>query len=134
MNEVNIFLDDYGQPQDAFKYTRNECYLINKWVTVKNYDKFVKAIDYHTEMGIKIRLISFDHDLADAHYGNGPIDYDNVKEKTGFHCAKYVIDNCMNHGLALPAYLCHSMNPVGKENIISILDQYRRLQYPNKFT
>ncbi|MDQ0066004.1 cyclic-phosphate processing receiver domain-containing protein [Chryseobacterium lathyri] len=64
-------------------------------------------------------MISFDRDLADIHYLKP--DSDEYAEKTGYECAKWLIEYCMDHYLDLPKFYCHSMNPVGKENILSLL-------------
>jgi hypothetical protein len=125
----NLFLDDYRQPQDAFKYTRNEIFLTEKWIVVKNYHNFCKVI---TKMGLP-DMIAFDHDLSDAHYQyqTGQIDYNSMNEKTGYHCAKWLIEFIeAGTDKRMPKYLCHSMNPVGKENILSLLSQYDK--YFNK--
>ena len=46
-------------------------------------------------------------------------------EKTGYSCAKWLIDFCIDKDLPLPEYFCHSLNPGGKENILSILKNYK---------
>ena len=82
-------------------------------------------------------FISFDHDLADAHYttmnGHTEIDYSKATEKTGFHCAQFLIDYCMEKGLTLPKYNVHSMNPVGKENILRLLESFEKHQRKEKY-
>jgi hypothetical protein len=118
----NLFLDDYRKPEDAFDYTNNQLYLIG-WVVVRNYDEFVKTI---LERGVP-SIISFDHDLADAHYESQQ-HYDEYKEKTGYHCAKWFIDYCIDNEKELPAeILIHSMNPAGSLNIKSLFDTYFKI-------
>jgi hypothetical protein len=47
------------------------------------------------------------------------------EEKTGYHCAKWLIDYCIDNKLELPkTILIHSMNPVGSRNIKSLFDSY----------
>ncbi len=122
----NLFLDDERMPKNAFTYTKNQLYLDLDWVVVRNYDEFVS---YIKENGMP-DLISFDHDLADVHYSmNDRItedDYDIVEEKTGYHCAKWLINLCMDENLNLPNYMVHSMNNVGRRNIISIIENYKK--------
>jgi hypothetical protein len=48
--------------------------------------------------------------------------YDNFKEKTGYDCAKWLCNYCIDNGIPLPEYYVHSMNPVGRENIKFYLD------------
>lgn len=55
-------------------------------------------------------IIFFDHDLG--------------QEETGKDCANWLIEYCMDNGKKLPRYLSQSSNPVGKENILSVLHQY----------
>lgn len=122
----NLFLDDFRVPKDAFNYTRRDTYLKSEWTTVRSYMEFV---NYITANGLP-KLISFDHDLADAHYeeyhktkGAG-FDYDSMTEKTGYHCAKWLIEYCMDNKLKCPAFLVHSMNPAGGKNIQMLLENF----------
>ena len=50
------------------------------------------------------------------------------KEKTGYECAKWLIDYCIENNLECPMYVCHSMNPVGRDNILGVLDNFRKYQ------
>jgi len=36
------------------------------------------------------------------------------------------VDYCIDNNLKLPEYYCHSMNPVGKNNILSVLNQFKQ--------
>lgn len=130
-----LFLDDYRQPIDCFVYTKDKIYY-EDWVVVKNYPEFVK---YISENGIP-DIISFDHDLADGHYHQnlqeGKLNYyteDFIDDynKTGYHCAKWLIDYCLDNNLILSQYLVHSMNPVGKENIDGLLKSFIKFQNDN---
>jgi len=50
---------------------------------------------------------------------------DTFKEKTGYHCAKWLIDYCMDNEKELPKkIIVHSMNPYGSKNIKSLFDTY----------
>ena len=124
-----LYLDDIRLPTDTYKTTKN-----SEWVIVRTYDDFVKVI---TEKGLPF-IVSFDHDLADAHYPFNEVDggicaprtipYDTYKEKTGYHAAKWLIDYCIEKKIDLPACNVHSANPVGKANIISILQSYEKFR------
>ena len=48
------------------------------------------------------------------------------KEKTGFDCAKWLVDYCLDNNKSLPLYNIQSANPVGKSNIDSLLINYIR--------
>ena len=122
----NIFLDDYRRPEDAYGHTRNMEYLEERWVVVKNYVDFVNLISENYVEGRLPGIISFDHDLADAHYlKQSDIDYDTFKERTGYHCAKWLIDFCIDVDVKLPKWRVHSMNPAGRTNIESLLKNFK---------
>jgi hypothetical protein len=90
---------------------------------VRSYDEFV----WYLQNKPMPELISFDHDLADAHYPGEKneagvmIDYDAYTEKTGLHCARFIIEN----GLRLKYWVVHSFNVQGKINIETELREYR---------
>jgi hypothetical protein len=52
-------------------------------------------------------------------------------EKTGMDCAKWLVDYCIDNKKELPDYVVHSMNPAGRENIKSLLDQFKEFQHKN---
>jgi hypothetical protein len=57
--------------------------------------------------------ICFDHDLGT---GNGD----------GYECAKFLCEYCFVHKLPLPLYSSQSANAVGRENIVSYLENYKK--------
>jgi hypothetical protein len=120
-----VFLDDYRMPEDAFSYTNNQIYLNNKWIVVRSYDEFINDVK---RFGVS-DFYSFDHDLADIHYTQEEvIPYDSYIEKTGFHCAKWLIEYCMDNKLQVPTgVLIHSMNPIGRKNIRSLFSTYNKV-------
>lgn len=109
----NLFLDDERNPNHFLNDVRT-------WEVVRNYNAFVKII---TEKGLP-DFISFDHDLHDEHYGK-PVDYTKFKHKTGYHCAVWLIEYCMRTNQCLPEWQVHSLNPIGKLNINSILYHFK---------
>ena len=127
----NLFLDDIRVPEDVFNYTGNPIFLKEDWLIVRNYDEFVKTVK---ELGIP-NIVTFDHDLADIHYDvQDHVDEDYYdlcaaqNEKTGFHCAKWLIYHCLDNGLKLPPkVLIHSMNGVGAKNINSLFTTYEKV-------
>ena len=133
MKTYNLFLDDFRSPVDCSRYMPNPgIYLKMEWVIVRNYDEFVKFI---SKNGLP-SMVSFDHDLADEHYSNDMYDgnevynknYETFKEKTGYDCAKWLVDYCMDRDLDLPEYIVHSMNPAGGKNIWEYLEGYRKFK------
>lgn len=102
-----LLLDDERSLKQIFIMTKNKIYL-ESWSVVRNYNEFIK---YIKKSGIP-NIISFDHDL-----GSG---------KTGMDCAHYIVDLCLNSKKDLPEILVHSQNPVGKKNILSLFDSYKK--------
>lgn len=131
--DYRIFLDDIRFPYDAYVYTKDTSYFRLSWVIVRSYDEFVKTI---TKNGLP-SLISFDHDLADEHYHSDDqpwstefsIDYFSYKEKTGYECAKWLCDYCLDNNVKLPETKVHSLNQVGGSNIRYYLSNFKK-HYP----
>ncbi len=112
----NLFLDDFRNPM---------CLRITlTWEIVRNYKGFVKIIE---ERGLP-QLISFDHDLCleDINKQN------DFKEKTGYDCAVWLIEYCMRTNQKLPKWQVHSLNPVGRSNIQSILENFEKKEEFNE--
>lgn len=124
----NLYLDDLRAPVDSFQTHKNPIYHQIKWVVVRNYDEFVT---YITNAGLP-ELVSFDHDLCDEHYNEGAktgfqqFDYNNVNEKTGMECVKWLCEYCLDNQKFLPEYLIHTMNPAGDVNMRSYLENYKK--------
>ena len=81
---------------------------------VTSYDEFVRYIKHHELPN----FISFDHDL-----GLG---------KTGYDCAKFLVEFCLEKQIDLPEFFVHSQNPVGKMNIESLLKNFKKFQERKK--
>lgn len=124
----NLFLDDFREPYDAFIYTKDRDFSVLEWVIAKDYYEFVEIIQENFKKGSFPEIIAFDHDLSDEHYHHlsGVIPYDQMKEKTGMHCAKWLIDFCIDNEVKLPKFKVHSMNPAGAANIKGLLENYKR--------
>ena len=121
MRRILYFLDDERMPHNV-KWV--ELPLV-EWTIVRNYEQFVDTI---TRKGVP-NYITFDHDLAESHYqeiiNTGKFTYENHKEKTGFACAQWLVEYCRQKDLDIPKYSVHSMNPIGKANIINYLENYK---------
>lgn len=123
-----IFLDDERLPH---KVTWVELPL-HPYTVLRSYNEFVEHITKH---GLP-KFISYDHDLNDSHYQEGrknlwqSFDYSKVKEKTGYDCAKWLVEYCMDNKLPLPEWMTHSMNPVGSDNINALLNSFKRSYVP----
>lgn len=117
----NLFLDDIRNPNMAYSIVNDVRYNELSWIIVRDYNEFVSTI---IDRGMP-SLISFDHDLDISHYGWSKLAPD-TEEKTGYDCAKWLVEYCMNNEYVLPDYLVHSMNPVGKKNIIGLFQSFNR--------
>lgn len=129
-----LFLDDIRIPKDAIELVSSsldKIYLENDWIVVRD---FLEFCNYIQNFGLP-DFISFDHDLADSHYNNLFSDknrssqdsdvvlkYEDYSEKTGYECAKWLVDWCFENSKKIPDFVVHSANPVGKKNIESYLN------------
>ncbi|MBX9886559.1 MAG: hypothetical protein K2Y30_01330 [Flavobacteriaceae bacterium] len=106
-------------------------FLQKEWELVRSYIEFVKWI---SKNGMP-DFISFDHDLADIHDITYHLSTDDEKskewqdpqlhiEKTGYDCAKWLVDYCLDNNYDCPKFYCHSMNPVGRDKINGLLEQF----------
>lgn len=115
-----IYLDDVRTPIDP------------TWIVVRSYNEFVTKI---TEIGLEnIDVISLDHDLGDSAmkewhtnvYHNFKLDYNNITEKTGYDCAKWLVDQWMDGKPVIDVYT-HSANAIGSANIMGYINNYRHI-------
>ena len=133
-----LFLDDIRIPKDAIGLVpsiMNQMYWNDDWDLVTNYSEFCN----HIQSNGLPEFISFDHDLSDEHYNDLFSDknwikddnditlkYDEYSEKTGYECAKWLVDWCLENEKQLPNFIVHSANPVGKKNIESYLNNAKK--------
>jgi hypothetical protein len=137
MEKKYLFLDDVRNPNDVTHYCQSDLiplYAKENWVIVRNYTEFQFWIN---NMGLP-DVISFDHDLADEHYS--PLMYgdkynelyDVFKEKTGYDCAVWLVEYCLDRGIDIPDFYVHSMNPVGAKKIEGLLTNYQKFMENNR--
>ena len=120
-----LFLDDVRRPATTFSYMELPIYNEPDWIIVRNYYAFISLVQ---KKGVP-EVVSFDHDLADIHYKKQEFDYDDENlEKTGYHCAKWLLYYCVDNNLKIPTrIIIHSMNPAGSLNIKSLFDTYIKI-------
>ncbi len=115
---LKLYLDDVRTPTD------------NSWVVVRNYDEFVYQINLH---GIEaFEVVSLDHDLGEGamveYYtnvkNNFTLDYNNITEKTGYDCCKFLVSVSMTKNIPLPLIYVHSANPIGSANMMGYVNNY----------
>jgi hypothetical protein len=105
---MKMYLDDLRTPKDEFDFV------------VRSYDEAITII---IKYGIP-NFISFDHDLG--------VDEEGEILKSGYDLAKWIVDSDLDNRYKLAptfSFKVHSQNPVGKQNIISLLESY--LKYKN---
>lgn len=121
MSKIRIYLDDVRTPVDK-----------ENWTVVRNYDEFVSTIMYH---GLdNISLISLDHDLGDTAmsewhrnvYHNYKLNYDNITEKTGMDCVKWLVNQWLD-GAPVVELVVHSANAIGSANMMGYINNYRHI-------
>ena len=128
-----LFLDDERCPGDV-TWVEMES---GPFVVVRDYQEFISTI---IQEGIP-DYVTFDHDLADMHYQVGDMENQNSDpyttfvldtdsetqglnvtfnygpEKTGYDCAKWLVNHCVNRHVCFPRFNVHSLNPVGSKRI-----------------
>lgn len=133
MSKFKIYLDDIRTPIDK------------DWIVVRSYDEFVKKVN---EIGLSnIEIISLDHDLGDTAMKeyfdnvspNYTLDYNNIKEKTGYDAAKFLVSLFYNtneerfnmtrnekkqNPFIFPKVYVHSHNPIGAHNICGWINNF----------
>jgi hypothetical protein len=115
-----IYLDDVRTPIDK------------DWIIARDYEQFVRIVKTYGLENIK--TISLDHDLGDTAmkewhknvYHNYTLNYDNITEKTGYDCAKWLVEQWMNGAPVVDVYT-HSANAIGAANICGLIWNYRHV-------
>jgi hypothetical protein len=129
MEKFRIYLDDVRTPVSP-----NNEWVDNvpEWTVVRSYDEFVQKIN---SIGLEnIELISLDHDLGDSAmkewlHGvvkNYEINYDNITEKTGMDCTKWLVEKWMD-GEPVVDVVVHSANAIGSANMMGYINNYRHI-------
>ena len=127
MKTNHIYLDDVRTPSP-----NPSTHEVPEWTVVRSYDEFINKIN---EVGLEnIELISLDHDLdqtaMDEWYNNVvnnyTIDYNNIKEKTGFDCAKWLVEE-WKKGKPVVTVVTHSANAIGSANIMGYINNFLHL-------
>ena len=115
-----MYLDDVRTPVDP------------GWIVVRNYEEFVQKVQ---DLGMEnIELISLDHDLGPSAmqewhsnvYHNYTLDYNNITEKTGMDCTKWLINEWLD-GKPVVDVVIHSANAVGSANMMGMINNYRHI-------
>lgn len=119
---VLVWIDDIRDPYEPIwqNWIKKNFGTNNFDITwIKSYKEFVKFVDKN---GLPSN-VSFDHDLGDIEDPNN--------EKTGYDCAKYIVDYCMDNDRDIPNYRIQSDNGPGRENIDKYLQNYHKFYIKN---
>jgi hypothetical protein len=120
--KYRIYLDDIRTPIDK------------DWLVVRNFYEFVNLVN---KIGLEnIELISLDHDLGDSAmrewyknvYHNYTLNYDNITEKTGMDCTKWLVEQWMD-GKPVVDVVIHSANAIGSGNMMGYINNYRHIHH-----
>ena len=121
-----IYLDDVRTPTQGVGEDNQP------WVVVRSYDEFVEKVN---EIGLEnIQSISLDHDLGESAmkewntnvYHNYKLDYDNITEKTGYDCTKWLVEQWMD-GKPVVEVVVHSANAIGSANMMGYINNYKHI-------
>jgi len=121
-NKIKLYLDDIRTPLDK------------EWEVVRTFEELVKHIQ---QVGLEnYDVISLDHDLGDSaiqeYILNGSpnytLDYNNILEKTGMDCARFLVAESMSTSIPLPQIYIHSANPIGSANMMGYVNNYLKNQ------
>lgn len=116
MTKIGLIIDDERTIDQV--QSMNNYWLISydmnqyQWTIVRSQYEF----EHHIVTKGLPEIIQFDHDLQD---------FDSEgNEYTGYTCAKFLCDYCVENNQKLPKFVVHTGNPVGKDNIESLLNQF----------
>lgn len=100
-----IFLDDFRKPEQCFD--TSQCIVF----CAATFDEFVDVLNRTYNEFNRVDEVWFDHDLGE-------------NAGSGYDCAKYLVEFCIEKNMPLPEYHIQSNNPVGKLDIDSYLRSF----------
>lgn len=101
-----LWLDDCRNPLIGNWLSYSPIEIPYEVIWVKNAFEFKAWI----ELNQLPDAICFDHDLGE--------------KESGFDCAKWLIEYCLDNKLELPKYGIQSANPIGKDNIDGLFKSF----------
>lgn len=122
-----LWLDDCRDPMkdDWLNFSPIPKNDISEVIWVKSYQGFINWINQN---GLSDG-ICFDHDLGftNEYYIENNIESPKP-DKSGYDCAKWLVEYCIANNKQLPLYNIQSANSVGKANIDSYLKSFLKTQ------
>ena len=102
-----LWVDDCRNPHEANWLRHSPIAPPFEVHWAKSYDESVAYLERHWP-----DAVCMDHDIGE--------------ERTGYDVAKYMVNRCLTEGLLLPAFASQSDNPVGRENILRLFENYKK--------
>jgi hypothetical protein len=112
-----LWLDDIRNPFENNWRSFSPIMPPFECVWVKSYTEFT---DWIIKNGLP-EAICFDHDL-----GIENVNQELQEEKSGYDCAKWLVNYCLDNHFTLPKWNIQSANPVGKANIDGLLRSFTK--------
>lgn len=136
-----LWLDDIRNPNtnDWLNFSCLQQPINVVWV--KTYEEFIEfininglpdGVNFDHDLGVKYPNEVYESESAreiflskpmlkmeTGYYREGTIEYE-----TGFDCAKWLVNYCIDNNKPLPKWYTHSANPAGKENIDKYLTNF----------
>lgn len=127
-----LFLDDIRTPAQVAEFikspTLRQKYESYPWYVARSYQEFVERI---LNAGVPTH-VSLDHDLSERQYGKEMTHEEMAeyyqrknREMTGYDALKWLIAHCKTKNAKIPFCYIHTMNPVGKENMMELIKSYQ---------
>lgn len=140
VNQRLLWLDDLRNPYEGswIKEFAPEFKESNYIIWVLSFTEFTEWIKKN---GLPDK-ICFDHDLGEdvaINLVSKGVNKKKAREakklaKSGYDCAKWLVDYCLDHKKQIPNWNVQSANPVGKENINGLLTNAKNHLNQNKTT
>lgn len=131
-----LWLDDYRDPfvddwlnfspigKNVEVYWVKSYYEFCDWIILNDLPDAI-CFDHDLGKTLETELIKRGVSKKDARKRKG-------EEKTGYDAAKWLVEWCINNKKDIPLWSVQSANPVGRENINTLLNNFLRYQQNNK--
>ena len=111
MKSYIIFLDDIRDPNS--NYGISTVTNRNEIIVIRNSDEFEAFLKNAINNHLEITQVMFDHDLG-------------LNSKDGYECLKWMLNYMKDNSYPIPLVTCHSSNPVGRDNILSYYNNFKK--------
>lgn len=133
-----LWVDDIRNPHRDIKWLiKFAPKFEGEVIWIKNYNDFVKWIEnngfpdkicFDHDLGFKIDALPFGVKHL-AHLFYRMIGMQPKNSKSGYDCCKWIVDYCLDNNIILDTrFVYQTDNPVGKENMVTLIDNFKRFQ------